>query len=325
MSAPTRTDRKGESSIAIVGDLHSAWEPEDIAYFNRRQYPALLLTGDLGRSRSQDGRRIARALTDVESDVLVMPGNNDVEEYPHIRAELTYQQARADLLADTAVTDSGARTQPRTAQLCGYSLHPLVLPAFPVTVVAGRPFSMGGPELAYPEALAHHYGVRSMEESFERLRVLIDAVTTSHVVFLAHNGPTGLGARTDDLWGRDFGPTSGDWGDPDLRAAIAYATQRGLTTLAVVAGHMHWHVGRNLSPTRRWQTRRNGILYINAARVPRVFQHGEATVYHHIELRLQRCAARAYERCIADTAEGERLSAPAITPTRLPSKRFKLF
>src|ERR1700759_988778 len=86
--------------IALLGDLHSAWENEDLAYFRRAQYPLLLVTGDLGRTGSHDGRNIARALAQVEGQVLVMPGNNDLNDYPHIRAELTYRRARADLLLD---------------------------------------------------------------------------------------------------------------------------------------------------------------------------------------------------------------------------------
>ena len=41
-------------NIAVIGDLHSAWELEDLGYFNRSDYTLILVTGDLGRTRSQD-------------------------------------------------------------------------------------------------------------------------------------------------------------------------------------------------------------------------------------------------------------------------------
>jgi len=286
-------------SLAVVGDLHSAWDAEDVEYFNRADYPALLVTGDLGRTRTEDGRRVARALMQLEPEVLVMPGNNDVEEYPHICAELTYRRARADLLADTS-PGAGEASRAEHTRLCGFSLHPLTLNGLRLTILAARPFSMGGPDIGFPEALERAHGVRSMAQSIVRLRSLVDAVTTEHVVFLAHNGPTGLGAQPDDIWGRDFPPRGGDWGDPDLRAAIDYARERGLRVLAVVAGHMHWRAGEHPRTPRRWQTLERDVLYINAARVPRIFQRAGASVRQHIRLRLTPQGASAEECFVAD-------------------------
>jgi uncharacterized protein (TIGR04168 family) len=91
------------------------------------------------------------------------------------------------------------------------------------------------------------------------------------VLFLAHNGPSGLGGQAQDLWGRDFDPDGGDWGDADLRGAIEHARGRGLRVLAVLAGHMHWALRGRPGVQRRWQLQERGTLYVNAARVPRVF------------------------------------------------------
>lgn len=285
-------------TIAVVGDLHSAWEPADVAYFNRSEYPLILVTGDLGRSGSQDGRRVARSLTQLSPEVLVMPGNHDVEEYPHIRAELTYRRARADLLADTLEPDAPHEQ----ARLCGYSLHEVQLNGLELTIVAGRPFSMGGPELTFPEALERLHGVRSLDESSARLRALVDAVQTEHVVFLAHNGPSGLGAEADDLWGRDFDPAAGDWGDSDLRDAIEHARARKRKVLAVVAGHMHWGTRDRPGHHRRWQLQTHGTLYLNAARVPRVFEQDGRIVRQHVSLQLSAAGASAHEQWLTDGA-----------------------
>src|SRR3982751_1738129 len=83
--------------IAVIGDVHSAWSREDVAYFNRSDYPLLLVTGDLGGSEARDGLSVARQMAELTHRTLVMPGNNDVREYARIAAELTYRQGRGAL------------------------------------------------------------------------------------------------------------------------------------------------------------------------------------------------------------------------------------
>ena len=113
------------------------------------------------------------------------------------------------------------------------------------------------------------------------------------MLLLAHNGPTGLGARKDDLWGCDFRESEGDFGDPDLEHAIGHARTAGKPVRAVIAGHMH-HAVRGGS-TRRWRARRDGVLYVNAARVPRIFEANGRTLRHHVELTIAGGVARARE------------------------------
>lgn len=284
----------------MLGDLHSAWENEDLAYFRRGEYPLLLVTGDLGRTGSLDGRGIARALAQVEVEVLVMPGNNDFNDYPHIRAELTYRRARADLLRDAVAEGHSLPPSAESARLCGYSVHPVALNGLALSVIAGRPFSMGGPELSFPEAISRLYNVHSLRESGERLCELVDAASSEHLVFLAHNGPSGLGALPEDIWGRDFHPDAGDWGDRDLRLAIDYALQKKRKVLAVVAGHMHWQLTRQPHVHRRWQLQRDGVLYVNAARVPRLFSQDGRSLRSHIRLQLTAAGATAQEVLVTD-------------------------
>ncbi len=113
------------------------------------------------------------------------------------------------------------------------------------------------------------------------------------LIFLAHNGPTGLGQSPTDIWGRDFQPVGGDFGDPDLEQAIAYARKQGKQMLAVVAGHLHQRT--KSGQTRRWLVQRNGICYVNATRVPRIFQSGENQVHHHVRLELGETAVSVKE------------------------------
>jgi uncharacterized protein (TIGR04168 family) len=278
----------GALSIGIIGDLHSAWDDADVAYFNRSPYQLLLFTGDLGASTKEDGARIAKVISRLERDVLVMPGNNDAVHYSALAAELAYRQGAKSLLRQLA----GAVRMPE-AKLCGYSSHRFTIGARELTVIAGRPFSMGGPELTFAEEVAREHGVTSLEQSAARIAELIERAETRDVIVLSHNGPTGLGDAAHSMWGRDFAKPAVDWGDPDLAQALARARERATRrVLAVIAGHMHTPIRGG--GEREQQMHRDGTLYLNPARVPRIFEREDGReVRHHVELTLQGDAAHA--------------------------------
>jgi uncharacterized protein (TIGR04168 family) len=264
-----------DARIAVVGDLHSDWHEFDVAYFNRSDYALVALTGDLSAGSRRDGLRIARSLSQLERRTLVMPGNNDVPDYAQVAAELSYQRGRAGLMnAEHAGTPG--------VEMAGYACHRLRAGARDITIVSARPFAMGGSELSFPALLEQSFGVRSLEESSERLKALVDEAGTSELLFLSHNGPRGLGEDAAAPWGRDFSPEPADWGDSDLEDAVSHAKQRGLRVLAVLGGHMHWQL-RN-GGQRRWHTEIDGVTYVNAARVPRIFEDAGDYVHHHVEL-----------------------------------------
>jgi uncharacterized protein (TIGR04168 family) len=152
---------------------------------------------------------------------------------------------------------------------------------------------MGGCELSFPDELERSFGVSTLAASTERLCALVDQAESEQVVFFAHNGPHGLGETPDAPWGRDFDPAAGDWGDRDLRSAIDYAIARGRRPLAVLAGHMHWRL--RTGGERRWQLREDGILYVNAARVPRVFGHDSGRGHQHVAIWFDASGAHAAE------------------------------
>jgi uncharacterized protein (TIGR04168 family) len=268
-------------AIAVIGDLHSAWDEDDVDYFNRSRYPLLLFTGDLGGSGARDGLRIAKSLSYLTRPALVMLGNNDVEQYARIAAELTYRRGRAGLMENLRSEPPPPPGSGR-AETCGYSSHYVKLGATELTIIAGRPFAMGGGDLSFPRALEESYGVRSLEESADRLKELVNTASTRDLVFLSHNGPSGLGGQPSSLWGSDFRREGGDWGDADLTSAIAHAREREHRTLAVIAGHMHWSLkGGGLRETR---LERAGTLYANAARVPRIVATEGSKKRHHLAL-----------------------------------------
>ncbi|HSC88068.1 MAG TPA: metallophosphoesterase [Polyangiaceae bacterium] len=268
--------------LAILGDLHGRWNAQDNAYFDQAAYDLLLFVGDLGSGTRKDGLAIIRQISRLQSRGLVLPGNNDAEHLPHLSAELAYQSGRADLL----------RAMHRNAapgiEPCGYSCHQLLTAEGSVSLIAARPCATGGSVLSFPEMLARTYGVHDREGSIARLRTLVDRAPDSSLVFLAHNGPAGLGGGAEGPWSRDFPLPEGeegpdDWGDDDLSDAIAYARARGKRVLAVIAGHMHRRSTRSARP---FVLERDGTVYINAAVVPRIRVSEEGELHHFLELRL---------------------------------------
>ena len=152
-----------------------------------------------------------------------------------------------------------------------------------------RPHSMGGDELHFARHLSDRFGVHSMDESAELLCRMVDESSANQLLFLAHNGPSGLGTGRADIWGCDFRPAEGDQGDRDLQEAVAHARRRGKRVLAVLAGHMHRRLRGG--GARRWQLTREGTLYVNAAVVPRFRlvrreQGAKRVERHHVELRI---------------------------------------
>src|SRR5690606_6212912 len=87
-----------------------------------------------------------------------------------------------------------------------------------------------------------------------------------------------------DIYGCDFRPEEGDFGDSDLETALVHARARGVRVRAVVAGHMHHHLRGG--GERRAYVVADGIHHVNAARVPRTRRRGELVEGHHVALTL---------------------------------------
>lgn len=279
--------------IGVIGDLHTHWDHVDVAQFDRTEYDLLFFTGDLGGGTSDSSLRIAKVMSRLRKQTLVMPGNNDTGDIATLAAELAHQSGIKSLLEVRRGSDATADTQSAPVRLCGYSLHRLTRGSVDVTLIAGRPHSLGGSELSFPEHMAATYGIDSMQASQDRLLRLVDDARTADVVFLSHNGPTGLGEESHAMWGCDFRPGGGDWGDPDLAAAIEYAHQRGKRVLAVIAGHMHHRT--KCGNERPWRVERNGTIFVNAAKVPRIFSAESNVHRHHVALEISASGAAVSE------------------------------
>jgi len=273
--------------LAILGDLHGHFAAVDATRLDELAYDAVLVVGDLAGLRWRPTLRIAAALATLRTRTVVVPGNHDATHPVQLAAEVAGAPRAGDPLSGT---QARRLTQLREAlgdcELGAYSLHRIG----PVTLVAGRPHAMGGPTLSFRAHLASRWGIDSLEASAQRLCELVDEAPTDELVFVAHNGPTGLGDRRHDIWGCDFRRSEGDWGDPDLRQAIDHARRTGRRVRAVCAGHMHRRLrggGQRVA-----QVVDDGILYVNAAEVPRV-RGGRR---HHVALELDDEGARAEDR-----------------------------
>jgi uncharacterized protein (TIGR04168 family) len=274
------------ANIAVIGDVHGEFNEADVAYFNDSDYDLLLFVGDLRHLLNvRPVWGVCAQVAQLTKPALLVPGNHDVHNVFQLLAEAldAHWLARLSGFADT---DHHQRLQERLepVTLTGYDTHHFEFDGVAFDVVAGRPYSMGGPGVDYEPLLQKVYGVASIEESAARLRQCVDATASDRLVFLAHNGPTGMGAAPSDMWGRDFGPEHGDWGDEDLRAAVDYALAQGKRVDAVVAGHMHLQTKQGID--RPWCIKVDDTLYINAAREPRIRRQDGKEIHHHICLRL---------------------------------------
>lgn len=264
--------------IAVVGDLHTHFDVFDIHMLNQRDFDLLFFTGDLGSGSRESSLEMARLISGLRGSVLVMPGNNDTVDIRQLASELTHRSGQNAIMAIAQ-----QRQHESDISLCGYSLHRVVVGDRPVSLIAARPHSMGGPELTFPDYMAETYAIHSLKDSVARMKALVDQADQD-IIFLAHNGPHGLGGEAADIWGCDFMTDGGDWGDTDLAAVVQYARAVGKRVLAVVAGHMHLRTKQGVE--RPWHVAVDDIAYVNAARVPRIFSTSEGVYRHHVLLTL---------------------------------------
>lgn len=267
--------------IALIGDIHGSWNSKDVKFFNQSDYDYLFFTGDLPPYYMKAALLVKR-LHGLNKKSFLIPGNNDTTNFLQLAGEIFNNEfliEKAALGHDKRINEF--LNEANGITICGYSLHPLK----GFDMIAARPFSMGG-GFNFKPTLQKKYGVGSLESSAQLLYKLIDISQNPKIIFLAHNGPEGLGTARDDIWGKDFDLKGGDLGDQDLRLAIEYARGKGKKILCVLAGHLHYSE-RNGKPTRNWYIVKDSIHYVNAARVPRIYHKKDGAVHHHISIEIK--------------------------------------
>jgi uncharacterized protein (TIGR04168 family) len=263
--------------LALIGDVHTCWDDTDVEQIDALGYDLVCFVGDLPDPLHRGMHEVARSIARLRTPALVFPGNHDGPSPTGVLRE-----ALGLLWHPPGSTRRALHRLDRLQEalgpvpLVGYSLHPF--PAHDVSIVAARPFSMGGPRASFPGLLAARHGTRSLRGSTDRLIGLL-AEAPGRILVLAHNGPSGLGGERHDpfsLHGRR------DLGDDDLAQALAWARRHERPVLGVLAGHMH-HDGAS----RRWKVEHDGLLVINGARVPRIDHHTGHERRHHVEVRVE--------------------------------------
>ncbi len=247
--------------IAVVGDVHEQWEAADNEAIAHLGVDLVLFVGDFGNESVSVVQQVAA----LEIPKAVILGNHDAvyTATPWGRKKCPYNpqlenrlQAQLDLLGATHV---------------GY--EKLDFPDFRLSVVGGRPFSCGGSSWKYADFYRDWFGVLNMQQSTARIVEAASQSAYDTVIFLSHNGPTGLGDRPEDICGKDWKPLGGDYGDPDLAAAIAQTRKLGKTIPLVTFGHMHHKLKHSQEMRKCVQVSPEGTVYYNGAIVPRIVQN----------------------------------------------------
>lgn len=281
--------------LAVIGDIHGFWDARDTAYFNASDYRGLLFVGDIPRWTR--GQAVVRELARLTKPAWLIPGNHDAVTLPQLLAELKGWP----LLPTLTAIGMGGRARRlarrlRPVRMVGYHVETL---GADLGLLSARPHAMGPDKFYFRAYLRRRFGIADYDDSARLLKQLVDSAPRDLLV-LAHNGPRGLGGEVDAPWGCDFAPKPeyGDFGDPDLRAAIDYARAGGRRVVALVAGHMH-HRGKHSGQLRRSWAWDGDTLCINAAAVARIRAGGSRR--HHVALDIDNGSVRA-ETMIVDAA-----------------------
>jgi uncharacterized protein (TIGR04168 family) len=254
--------------IAIVGDVHDQWEDADAIALQHLGVDLVLFVGDFGNEAVELVSRIA-ALDLPKATIF---GNHDAwytasdwgrSKRPYNPKIEDRVQQQIDLLGVSCV---------------GYGK--LDLPQFNLSIIGSRPFSWGGPQWKYSDFYEDRYGIDSFAASTERIVEMGTSAKYDRLIAIGHNGPTGLGEDPESICGKDWGePIGGDYGDPDLEAAISRLQALGKSIPLVTFGHMH-HKLRHTKECLRQPivVHPNRTVYLNAARCPRILSTIERTV-----------------------------------------------
>jgi uncharacterized protein (TIGR04168 family) len=247
--------------IAVIGDVHDQWEAADAEALQQLGVDLALFVGDFGNESVE----IVRAIANLDLPKAAIMGNHDAwySATPWGRQKCPYDRKREDWVQDQLDLLGEAHV--------GYGK--LDLPALGLTVVGGRPFSWGGSEWKNNEFYESRYQVSGFEASTARIMAAVKAATSDTLIFIGHCGPTGLGKEAEDPCGKDWRPIGGDYGDPDLAAAIAQTQALGKQVALVTFGHMHHRLRHTQERLRKKLcVDAAGTVYLNSASVPRIIK-----------------------------------------------------
>jgi uncharacterized protein (TIGR04168 family) len=252
--------------IAVIGDVHDLWEPEDALALERLGVDLALFVGDFGNEAVE----VVAAVAQLPLSIAVALGNHDAwySATPWGRQQCPYDRQQRDLVQEQLDLLGIAHV--------GYGCREF--PEFGLAVVGGRPFSWGGPEWKYADFYQSRFGVTNLADSTAKIVAAGLASPAETLLVLSHNGPFGLGDAPEAPCGRDWQPIGGDFGDADLTDAIQKLQAAGKQIPLVAFGHMHHHLRHTRQVQRQMiqvQAQAGALqptVYLNAASVPRIKQ-----------------------------------------------------
>ncbi len=284
--------------IALIGDVHGYFDEFDVEYFNQSEYDCILFTGDLA-DFFHIKKGFYKILNKLNKHCYLIWGNHDGFNFKEVVSELfqfsIYRvnkkkipivQKRLDFL----------RYQLGSHFICGG--YKLSLLSDTMALFMVRPHSIGGNRIGYLPFLEEVYNINNFDDTFLKMKNLLDTFLNKFpkvksLIFLGHNGPYGINRNPNDLWGCDFNPKLGDFGDLDFYKIIDYAKKK-VNVLLVVAGHMHHKISKKGLEYLKNQesfynqkerlsiTKIDDIYYINPAKVPRIFKQNHQKVHYHV-------------------------------------------
>ena len=254
-----------EITIAIVGDVHDQWEAADELALKHLGVDLVLFVGDFG-NESVD---IVRQVASVKLPKAVIMGNHDAwysasswgrQKAPYDRSKEDRVQQQLDLLGQAHV---------------GFSY--LDFPELNLSVVGSRPFSWGGSTWRNSQFYRDRYQINDFAESTQQIVNSAQDAQNKTLILIGHNGPFGLGDKTESICGRDWKLEGGDYGDPDFTEAIAKIPSLDKSIPLVTFGHMHHLLKNPRGATRSIVEVQEDTVYLNAACVPRIIKDQDNT------------------------------------------------
>lgn len=249
--------------IVVVGDVHDEWNAvQDGKVLQALQPDLVLFTGDFG----DENVELVEHVSNLNFPKAVILGNHDCwYTAPFHGSHSCVSSPKHSNAVDLQLQSLGESH-------VGYKRKDF--PELKLSVIGGRPFSSGGKRIGpSQDVVSTRFGINGMWESAMHIANLALTAPTEHtLIFLAHNGPRGLGSHPEDICGKDWSLSSfGDHGDPDLEEALKIVKERGTHKVQlVIFGHMHRTLAHNRGFRKMLVVGQDKTIYVNAAVVPRV-------------------------------------------------------
>ncbi|KHN22094.1 hypothetical protein glysoja_033408 [Glycine soja] len=249
--------------IAVVGDVHDCWNLEqDSKALELLQPDLVLFTGKFHCDFGEENLEVIKSVVNLEFAKAVILGNHDAWFTKQFSGSKEKDKVQLQLECLGKEHVAYQRSD---------------FPQIKVSVVGGRPFSIGGKPMFRKKLLLARYGVKDMDESAKRIQKAALGTPEDHfLILLAHNGPTGLGSDSNDICGKDWEfEGDGDHGDPDLAQAISLLKENNQISIPlVVFGHMHKELAYGNGFRKMIVVGADNTIYLNGAIVPRVKRLG---------------------------------------------------